>query len=163
MGQAAKDWPQLNFVIYHSAYRHVGGDPKQALAEFERIGRISWTSDLADIPAQYGVNNVYGDVGQLFALATKPLATGSMIWTTTIGIERVSRCTTDVASVPATSIASGCRLTKSAAWALRPVGSPELQRTSMRTFRPFFQPSCASPSTKADNHDCPFRSAGSER
>ena len=68
VGQAAKDWPQLNFVIYHSAYRHVGGDPKQALAEFERTGRISWTSDLADIPAQYGtVDNVYGDVGQLFA------------------------------------------------------------------------------------------------
>ncbi len=28
VGQAAKDWPQLNFIIYHSAYRHVGGDPK---------------------------------------------------------------------------------------------------------------------------------------
>ena len=67
VGQAAKDWPQLNFIIYHSAYRHVGGDPKVALAEFERTGRISWTSDLADIPAQYGVSNVYGDVGQLFA------------------------------------------------------------------------------------------------
>lgn len=67
VGQAAKDWPQLNFVVYHSAYRHVGGDPAQALAEFERTGRIAWTSDLADIPAQYGVNNVYGDVGQLFA------------------------------------------------------------------------------------------------
>jgi uncharacterized protein len=67
VGQAAKDWPQMNFVIYHSAYRHVGGDPAVALAEFERTGRIAWTSDLADIPAQYGVSNVYGDVGQLFA------------------------------------------------------------------------------------------------
>ena len=67
VGKAAKDWPQLNFVIYHSAYRHVGGDPAVALAEFERTGRISWTSDLADIPAEYGVSNVYGDVGQLFA------------------------------------------------------------------------------------------------
>jgi predicted TIM-barrel fold metal-dependent hydrolase len=67
VGQAAKDWPDMNFIIYHSAYRHVGGDPKVALAEFERTGRIAWTSDLADIPAQYGVNNVYGDVGQLFA------------------------------------------------------------------------------------------------
>jgi predicted TIM-barrel fold metal-dependent hydrolase len=67
VGQAAKDWPQLNFIIYHAAYRHVGGDPKDALAEFERTGRISWTSDLADIPEQYGVENVYGDVGQLFA------------------------------------------------------------------------------------------------
>ncbi len=67
VGQAAKDWPQLNFVIYHAAYRHVGGDPAVALAEFNRTGRIAWTSDLADIPAQYGVSNVYGDVGQLFA------------------------------------------------------------------------------------------------
>ena len=39
-----------------------------ALAEFERTGRIAWTNDLADIPQQYGVNNVYADVGQLFAL-----------------------------------------------------------------------------------------------
>jgi uncharacterized protein len=67
VGKAAKDWPQLNFVIYHSAYQHIGGNPKVALAEFERTGRISWTSDLADISAQYGVTNVYGDVGQLFA------------------------------------------------------------------------------------------------
>jgi predicted TIM-barrel fold metal-dependent hydrolase len=62
VGQAAKDWPQLNFIIYHGAYRHVGGDPKVALAEFERTGRISWTSDLADVPATYDVTNVYADV-----------------------------------------------------------------------------------------------------
>ena len=68
VGQAAKDWPSLNFIIYHSAYRHVGGDPAVALAEFNRTGRIAWTSDLADIPQQYGVSNVYGDVGQLFAM-----------------------------------------------------------------------------------------------
>jgi len=67
VGKAAKDWPQLNFIIYHSAYRHVGGDPAVALAEFEKTGRIAWSSDLADIPAKYGVRNVYGDVGQLFA------------------------------------------------------------------------------------------------
>ncbi|HEY4077885.1 MAG TPA: amidohydrolase family protein [Rhizomicrobium sp.] len=67
VGQAAKDWPQLNFIIYHSAYRHVGGDPAVALAEFERTGRIAWTSDLADIPEKYGVRNVYGDLGQIFA------------------------------------------------------------------------------------------------
>jgi uncharacterized protein len=67
VGKAAKDWPQLNFIIYHAGYRHVGGDPKQALAEFTNSGRISWTSDLADIPQKFGVTNVYADVGQLFA------------------------------------------------------------------------------------------------
>jgi uncharacterized protein len=88
VGQAAKDWPQLNFVIYHSAYRHVGGDPKQALAEFERTGRISWTSDLADIPAQYGVSNVYGDVGQLFAttLVAEPNVCAALMGTLIKGL-----------------------------------------------------------------------------
>src|ERR1700749_4039262 len=93
VGQAAKDWPQLNFVIYHSAYRHVGGDPKVALAEFERTGRISWTSDLADIPAQYGVNNVYADVGQLFAmtLIAEPRVTAALMGTMIkkMGVDRV--------------------------------------------------------------------------
>ncbi|MBN9089395.1 MAG: amidohydrolase family protein [Reyranella sp.] len=68
VGKAAKDWPQIRFVIYHSAYRWVGGKPEDAWAEFERTGRIAWTSDLADIPAKYGVSNVYGDLGQLFAM-----------------------------------------------------------------------------------------------
>jgi uncharacterized protein len=74
VGQAAKDWPQLNFVIYHSGYRYVGGGggelnkKEDALAEFERTGRIAWVSDLADVPAQYGVNNVYGDLGQVIAM-----------------------------------------------------------------------------------------------
>jgi predicted TIM-barrel fold metal-dependent hydrolase len=72
VGQAARDWPQLNFVIYHAGYRHVGegADPAEAMAEFDRTGRSSWVSDLADIPMIYGVNNVYADLGQLFANST---------------------------------------------------------------------------------------------
>jgi len=72
VGQAAKDWPQLTFNIYHSGYRYVGrniaADPEMALAEFERTGRVAWISDLADIPEQYGVDNVYGDLGQVIAM-----------------------------------------------------------------------------------------------
>ncbi len=88
VGQAAKDWPNLNFVVYHSAYRHVGGDPAVALAEFERTGRIAWTSDLADIPAQYGVTNVYGDVGQLFAttLVAQPRVCAALMGTLIKGL-----------------------------------------------------------------------------
>ena len=37
------------------------------MAEFDQTGRSSWTSDLAEIPEKYGVTNVYGDLGQLFA------------------------------------------------------------------------------------------------
>ena len=37
------------------------------MAQLEKTGRVEWVSDLAEIPAKYGVNNVYGDLGQLFA------------------------------------------------------------------------------------------------
>ena len=67
VGKAAKDWPQLNFLIYHSAYRWIGAAPSEGMAEFDKTGRSSWTSDLAEIPEKYGVTNVYGDLGQLFA------------------------------------------------------------------------------------------------
>jgi uncharacterized protein len=69
VGKAAKDWPMLNFVIYHSAYRFSGGGtPEEALAEFDRTGRVEWVSDLAEIPEKLGVSNVYGDLGQVFAM-----------------------------------------------------------------------------------------------
>jgi predicted TIM-barrel fold metal-dependent hydrolase len=68
VGKAAKDWPQLNFIIYHGAYRL--GPVKDAWAKFEETGRVEWVSDLADIPAKHGVKNVYADVGQLFAQTT---------------------------------------------------------------------------------------------
>ena len=71
VGKAAKDWPQLNFVIYHSAYRFAaGGNPDDAWEQIQRTGRIDWVSDLADIPARFGVKNVYGDLGQIFAQST---------------------------------------------------------------------------------------------
>ena len=72
VGRAAKDWPQLNFVIYHSAYRWAGGPggAQGAWEQVEKIGRVDWVSDLAEIPAKFGVNNVYADLGQIFAQST---------------------------------------------------------------------------------------------
>ena len=71
VGRAAKDWPKLNFIIYHSGYRFAGGGTvDEAWAQFEKSGRIEWVTDLADIPSKHGVSNVYGDVGQLFAQTT---------------------------------------------------------------------------------------------
>ena len=39
VGQAAKDWPQLNFVIYHSAYRWVAGPGGTAAAAWDQLQR----------------------------------------------------------------------------------------------------------------------------
>jgi hypothetical protein len=56
---------------YHSAYRFAGGGKvEDAWAQFEKTGRIQWVTDLTEIPAKYGVTNVYGDLGQVFAQST---------------------------------------------------------------------------------------------
>ena len=71
VAKAAKDWPQMNFIIYHGGYRWAGGgNAADAWKQFEETGRIEWITDLAEIPAKHGVKNVYADVGQLFAQST---------------------------------------------------------------------------------------------
>jgi uncharacterized protein len=67
VGKAAKDWPQISFVIYHSALRLFLESPAATMAEFEKTGRIKWATDLAEIPSKFGVNNVYGEIGTSFA------------------------------------------------------------------------------------------------
>jgi uncharacterized protein len=67
IGKAAKDWPQMNFVIYHAALRPFTEEPDAAWAEFEATGRMKWASDLADIPQRLGVTNVYAEIGSAFA------------------------------------------------------------------------------------------------
>ena len=53
VGKAAKDWPQLNFIIYHGAYRFAGGgDPADALAQFEQTGRVEWVTRPGRDPRQ---------------------------------------------------------------------------------------------------------------
>lgn len=71
VAKAAKDWPQLNFVIYHGGYRYAGGGrAEDAWGQFERTGRIDWITDLAELPSKHGVKNIYADLGQLFAQTT---------------------------------------------------------------------------------------------
>src|SRR5438477_5173114 len=71
VGRAAKDWPKINFIIYHGGYHFAGGGKvEDAWAQFEKTGRIEWVTDLAEIPSKFGVSNVYADVGQLFAQTT---------------------------------------------------------------------------------------------
>ena len=88
VGKAAKDWPQLNFAIYHSAYRHLGGPPAAGLTEWQQSGRLSWLSDLAEIPEKYGVTNVYGDLGAIFAwtVIAQPRLAAAMLGTLIKGL-----------------------------------------------------------------------------
>ena len=57
MAKLPKDWPQLNFIIYHGCLQAFRDPPDRVLAEFDKTGEIKWASDLARIPAQYEVTN----------------------------------------------------------------------------------------------------------
>lgn len=66
VGPAARDWPELNFIIYHSAIEKV--IPTAAdVEEFKKSGRINWVTDLSEIPERFGVDNVYAELGAVFA------------------------------------------------------------------------------------------------
>ncbi|MEW6110575.1 MAG: amidohydrolase family protein [Thermodesulfobacteriota bacterium] len=70
LGKVAKDWPQLDFLIYHSALR-LGDEPSpEDIREFETSGYIPWITDLARIPEKYGVKNVYAELGSTFAMTS---------------------------------------------------------------------------------------------
>jgi uncharacterized protein len=69
VGKAAKDWPQMNFIIYHAALRAFIENTDDDLAEFDRTGYVRWTSDLAAIPDKFGVTNVYAELGTCLAVS----------------------------------------------------------------------------------------------
>jgi predicted TIM-barrel fold metal-dependent hydrolase len=82
LGKAAKDFPDLNFIIYHSALRPFF-DVKGTGAEFEKSGYCPWVTELAEIPKKYGVNNVYGEIGTSFGsmVITYPRLAAGMLGT----------------------------------------------------------------------------------
>ena len=88
VGKAAKDWPQLTFVIYHAGLKPFLTPPDESLAQFEKTGRMDWVTDLAEIPAKYGVTNVYGELGTSFASSaiTHPRHAAALLGTLVRGL-----------------------------------------------------------------------------
>ena len=79
--------------------------PDAALAEFEQTGRIEWVTDLAEIPAKFGVKNVYGELGTAFATSavanprfaaafsarwSKGMGADHVVWGTRLGLVRLA-------------------------------------------------------------------------
>ena len=81
--KAARDWPDLDFIIYHSALRPLLEPPDVTAEEFERTGYIRWVSDLAAIPQRHGLKNVYAELGTAFATSavTNPRLAAGLLGT----------------------------------------------------------------------------------
>ena len=69
VGKAARDWPDLNFHIYHAGLK-MWRDGRSVSVEFEKTGLLPWIDELAAIPEEYGVSNVYADIGLSFGALT---------------------------------------------------------------------------------------------
>ena len=52
LAKAARDWPKLNFIIYHSAIQSGEEPSKSQIQEFEKSGDIPWVSELARMPEE---------------------------------------------------------------------------------------------------------------
>jgi predicted TIM-barrel fold metal-dependent hydrolase len=93
LGKAAKDWPQITFIIYHSALRPFIELPDASLKQFEDTGRIDWVTDLAEIPQKFGVKNVHAELGTCFAntCVTHPRLAAALLGTLIkgLGVDKV--------------------------------------------------------------------------
>jgi len=67
--RAAVDFPNMNFLIYHSGFRDVGEVLPEARGGFQKNSYIPWTSDLCTWKKKNPqVKNVFMEMGSTFAL-----------------------------------------------------------------------------------------------
>jgi uncharacterized protein len=80
--RAAKDFPDLNFIVYHSAFHSLG--PALALArdEFRTSARIDWVTDLCEVRERNpSLTNIYPELGATFGqlVITSPMLCGHVL------------------------------------------------------------------------------------
>ena len=61
--KAAKDFPDLTFLVYHSGFRSAGGIAER----FAQTGEIPWTTEFCRMKQAAGVKNIYMEIGSTFA------------------------------------------------------------------------------------------------
>src|SRR5207247_10307318 len=70
-----KDWPDLNFIVYHSAFRGFGGvargtGDKVEDKKTDDPQEIPWISDLLRIIAKNKLKNIYFELGSTFQMTS---------------------------------------------------------------------------------------------
>jgi hypothetical protein len=67
--RAAQDFPDLNFLIYHSGFKDLQESLPDAADGFRKNPRVAWVSDMCDWKKKNpDVKNVYMEMGSTFAL-----------------------------------------------------------------------------------------------
>jgi hypothetical protein len=74
--RAARDFPDLSFVVYHAGFRSLASGLEAARDGFQRTARVDWVTDLCEIRRRNpALTNVYAELGSTFGMTviTAPL------------------------------------------------------------------------------------------
>jgi predicted TIM-barrel fold metal-dependent hydrolase len=80
--QAAKDFPDINFIIYHSGMKHMMTMLPPGASGIEADGYLPWTTDLCRMKKENpDVTNVYPELGAVFghSVVTHPEICGHLL------------------------------------------------------------------------------------
>jgi predicted TIM-barrel fold metal-dependent hydrolase len=80
--RAARDFPDLNFIVYHAGFRSLETGLEAARDEFQRSARVDWVTDLCEIRQRNPrLTNIYAELGSTFGMTviTSPLLCGHML------------------------------------------------------------------------------------
>jgi hypothetical protein len=80
--RAAKDFPDLNFIVYHSAFHSLPPALAAARDEFRTSARVDWVTDLCEIrQGNPSLTNIYAELGSTFGqmVITSPLLCGHVL------------------------------------------------------------------------------------
>ena len=80
--QAAKDFPDINFIIYHSGMKHMMTMLPPGQSGIEADGYLPWTTDLCRMKKENPeINNVYPELGAVFghSVVTHPEICGHLL------------------------------------------------------------------------------------
>jgi predicted TIM-barrel fold metal-dependent hydrolase len=82
VAKAAREFPDLNFIVYHAGFRSLAAALPATRDGFVRDTRVDWVSDLCEIRERDPkLTNVYAELGSTFAMTviTSPLLCGHIL------------------------------------------------------------------------------------
>jgi len=80
--RAARDFPDLNFIVYHSAFHSLASALPLSRDEFRTSARVSWVTDLCEIRERNpNLTNIYAELGATFGqlVITSPMLCGHVL------------------------------------------------------------------------------------
>ena len=82
VAKAARDFPDLNFVVYHAGFKSLASAMPAAMDNFRSTARVDWVTDLCEMRDKNPkLTNVYAELGSTFAMTviTWPLLCGHIL------------------------------------------------------------------------------------